>query len=113
MLKRAALVLAIFLLALPAGATSPKQVTLDYNRGTKTLTVTADHYTFAPTMHFVKTIEVEVDGVKVTTKTMTGQTNNNQQIVKIPLPDVKPGAKITVTCYCSLFGSKSAEITAP
>ena len=113
MKKRAILVLAILMLALPAGATPPKKVSLTFNRETQTLTVVADHPTLDPKLHFIKTIVVEVDGVKVTTKVLTSQTDKNQQVVEILLSDVKPGAKIKATCYCSLYGSGSAEIVAP
>ena len=105
------LALAILLLAAPASATPPSKVTLAWNAETQTLTVTADHFTLDPKAHFIKTIVVVVDGQEVTTKTLTSQTSNKQQVVEIPLPGLKPGAVIVATAQCNLFGKLDGKLT--
>ena len=106
-------ILLTVLMAIPAAATPPSKVTLNWNAGTQTLEVLVDHLTLDPQLHYIKLIQVTVDGKDAGAQTFTSQTNSKQQIGGIKLSGVKPGAVIVATAFCSLFGSGSGQLTVP
>jgi hypothetical protein len=91
-------------------ADAPKDVKLEYDSGTQTLTVTITHKSSFPSFHHVKTVEIKKNSAIVST------TNYDTQPDKSPFTytykvAAAEGDKLEVTVTCSLSGSKTAIIT--
>jgi hypothetical protein len=91
-------------------ADAPKDVKLEYDSGTQTLSVTITHPSFFPGFHHIKTVEIKKNS------TVSSTTNYDRQPGESPFTynykvAAAEGDKLEVTVTCSLSGSKTAIIT--
>jgi len=100
----------IVMLALPAVAHSPSQVSLNYDSRNQTLEVTTTHTVSNPSGHYVMKIAVEKNGAQILAKEYTGQPTSSTFSYNYPINATK-GDVLKATAYCSIAGSRSAEIT--
>jgi len=105
----AAMVL-IVMLAMSAMAHSPSQVSLNYDSRNQTLEVTTTHTVSNPGGHYVMKIAVEKNGAQILTKEYTSQPTSSTFSYDYPINATK-GDVLKATAYCSIAGSRSAEIT--
>jgi hypothetical protein len=62
--------------------------------------------------HFIKTIEIELNNIKLTELTFNKQENSRFQSAKYKIEkSLKKGDKISITANCSLKGSNKKVIT--
>ena len=109
-IKALAAVMLLVMLALPAAAHPPAQVSLAYDSQNQTLKVTTTHTVSNPTSHYVFKIDVLKNGVQVLTKEYTSQPTSSTFSYDYPINATK-GDVLKATAYCSIAGSRSAEIT--
>ncbi|NYT09625.1 MAG: hypothetical protein GKC09_06780, partial [Methanosarcinales archaeon] len=97
-------------LSLPAAAHAPSQVSLAYDSTNQSLQVTVTHTVSNPSGHYVYKIEVLKNGEKVLTKDYTSQPTGSAFSYDYPI-NATTGDVLKATAYCSIAGSRSAEIT--
>ena len=97
-------------LMLPAAAHSPSQVSLAYDSANQSLQVTVTHTVSNPSGHYVYKIEVLKNEEMVLTKDYTSQPTGSAFSYDYPI-NATAGDVLKVTAYCSIAGSRSAEIT--
>jgi hypothetical protein len=94
-----------------AFATPPSDILLEFNNETKELKVNCLHQTLNEKIHFIKTINIFLDGEDYLTRGYSDQTNKEAQIDTIKIKDAKPGSKIGVEGICNIRGSKKVKMT--
>jgi hypothetical protein len=101
----AGLVMVIF--TAPAFSHGPADVTLNYDQGKQTLSVTVTHSPFSDS-HYVKEIEIGKNGKTVGKYPYTAQAGEKfTYTYKIP---AQPGDVLEVKATCSKYGSKTGRI---
>lgn len=91
-------------------ADAPKDVKIDYNQSTQTLTVTITHKSLFGGMHYVKSVEIRKNSVPISVN------NYDSQPKEIPFTYMykvaaAEGDKLEVNVICSMSGSRSASMT--
>ncbi len=109
-IKVSALLLLLFMLALPATAHPPAQMSLVYDSLNQSLKVTTTHAVSNPASHYVFKITVQKNGEQILTKEYTNQPTSSMFSYDYPLNAGK-GDVLKATAYCVIAGSRSAEIT--
>jgi desulfoferrodoxin (superoxide reductase-like protein) len=102
-------VLTLFLVA-PVMANPPSDMTLAYNEQSGELEVTLTHPVADPTTHYIKTIQVSINGQKVNETRFTSQPATTTFFEKFPLT-AQPGDEIEVTASCVLGGDLTKQMT--
>lgn len=92
-----------------AHATAPSLVDPTYNAASKILSVKIRHFSLFDSWHYIKTVDVKVNGTLAFTKEYTSQPGN-EYTYNYDL-DAKPGDTIEVTAKCSWWGSRTTAIT--
>jgi hypothetical protein len=106
-----ALVLAAALsMANPVMAHTPADMTLEYDFGTQTLTVTVSHSVGDTSTHYIDSITILKNDVEYTTRGYTDQdtTSGMSDIFSV---DAADGDVIQATAFCSIAGSVTRQIT--
>jgi desulfoferrodoxin (superoxide reductase-like protein) len=100
-----------FLLPTISHATAPSIVEPTYEAATHTLSVRIRHWSFSDSLHYIKTVEVKVNGTVFSTNKYTSQPDTEYTYTY----DVTaaPGDTIEVTASCNLWGSKTVALTLP
>jgi hypothetical protein len=70
------------------------------------------HNTSNSLSHYIKKVDVGINGKEVIEFDISKQDNNESQAVSFILPDVKEGDIISVEGYCSISGKLTKEIRA-
>jgi len=94
-------------------ATPPDRIKLSYSDSLSTLTIAVHHPTFYPAAHHVATIAVKLNDSLITVQRFSSQTNNQEQDTQCQVPGAQPGARLTVTAVCSLFGKRTETLVLP
>jgi hypothetical protein len=68
------------------------------------------HNTSNPLSHYIKKVDIGLNGKEVIEHTLSKQDNNENQTVSYLIPDVKDGDLISVEGYCSISGKLQKEI---
>ena len=96
------------LLPSAAHATSPSLVDPTYDAAAKALSVKIRHFSLFDSLHYIKFVDVKVNGTLALTKEYTSQPGN-EYTYKYDL-DAKPGDIVEVTAKCSWWGSRTTAI---
>jgi hypothetical protein len=64
-----------------------------------------------PASHYVKKIEVKLNGENKAQKDFTSQTDNMSQKTSIDIASLKKGDVLEITAYCSRFGQLTKSVT--
>lgn len=104
-----AVVLLVLLLAVPVVAHSPSQVLLAYDNLNQTLNVTITHTSSNIDSHYVREVAVQKNGDDILRKEYTNQTAKTTFSYNYPL-NATSGDLLRAVAYCSISGSRSAEI---
>lgn len=92
-----------------ASAHAPQDIKLKYDAATAVLSVTITHTTFAPTMHYVKQVEIKKNGAVVNSSSYDSQPDKTGFTYTYAVP-ASPGDVIEVTGSCSIFGSTTTKL---
>jgi hypothetical protein len=98
------LIIALCLTAAPAGAHSPSDLSLAYNQTGGELTVTITHEVADPATHYIKEVQISIDGKTVRTILYARQPFATTFSYTYPL-QVQAGSSIDVNAPCVLGGS--------
>lgn len=102
--------LSIFLMFSTAYAHPPSDIKISFDPKTKTLYAVIIHDVSNPADHFIKKVDVALNGKEIIEHTIFRQDNNNTQTVSYLIPDVKSGDVLSVEGYCSISGKLKKEI---
>jgi len=105
-----------FLLIFLAVATSayahpPSDIKITFEPATKMLQAMIVHNTNNPDKHYIKKVDVGLNGKEIISHTISKEDNNETQTVSYMIPDIKDGDVLSVEGYCSISGSLRKEIT--
>ena len=105
------LFVAVFLSAAStAFAHPPSDIKIDFDPKTKMLHAVIIHNTSNPLNHYIKKVDVGLNGNEIIEHTISREDNNESQTVKYLIPDAKDGDIISVEGYCSISGKLKKEI---
>lgn len=91
-------------------ANPPQDVKLLYNANSQILEVTITHKSPFPNFHYIKTVEIKNDGNIVSTNKYENQPDKATFAYSYKVP-AKVGETLEVTASCSLYGSKTINLT--
>ena len=93
-----------------AGAHPPSDINITFDPETKMLQAEIMHNTSNPLTHYIKKIDLGLNGKEIIEHLVSKQDNNKSQKVSYLIVDVKDGDLITVEGYCSISGKLTKEI---
>jgi len=93
-----------------AYAHPPSDIIITYDAATKTLHAVIMHNVSNPTNHYIKKVDVGLNGQEIIEHRISRQDNNTTQTVSYLIPDVKTGDVLSVEAYCSISGKLEKEI---
>ena len=106
------LIVFIFLaVASTAYAHPPSDIKIDFDPKTKMLHAVIVHNTSNPLNHYIKEVDVGLNGKEIIKHIISREDNNEEQTVSYLIPDVKDGDVLSVEGHCSISGKLKKEIT--
>ncbi|MBI5014148.1 MAG: hypothetical protein HZB55_01490 [Deltaproteobacteria bacterium] len=94
-----------------SNATAPSLVEPTYDLATHTLSVRIRHWSLVNSWHYIKSVEVKVNGALVSTNSYDSQPDTEYTYTYNVAAG--PGDGIEVTARCNLWGSRTVGITVP
>jgi hypothetical protein len=101
------LAIAILLTAAAVMAHPPSGIKLSFDGSSRLLQVTVMHDTRKPEEHFIKSIQIRINGKDAVKQSYFKQTDPQKRTASYLFEDVKAGDEISVTGECSVFGKKT------
>lgn len=103
--------LVFFAVASTAHAHPPSDIKITFDPKTKMLQAVIMHNTSNPINHYIKKVDVGLNGKEIIGHAISREDNNESQTVSYLIPDVKDGDVVSVEGYCSISGKLEKEIT--
>ncbi|MDD5565642.1 MAG: hypothetical protein PHG31_01955 [Candidatus Omnitrophica bacterium] len=101
----------IFLfLSCAAYAHPPYDIKITFDPQTKILRALIMHNVSNPLNHYIKKVDIGLNGKEVIEHIISRQDNNESQEVSYLIPDAKKGDVLSVEGYCSISGKVKKEI---
>lgn len=104
------LILFLTLAVLNAYAHPPSDIKITFNPETKMLKAVILHDVRDPQKHFIKKVDVGLNGKEIINQVISRQDNNEGQTVSYLVPDAKAGDALSVEGYCSISGKLEKEL---
>lgn len=89
----------------------PSDIKIIFDPNTKMLQAVIIHNTSSPISHYIKKVDVGLNGKEIIEHSISREDNNETQTVSYLIPDVKDGDILSVEGYCSISGKLKKEIT--
>ena len=93
-----------------AYAHPPSDIIISFDLKTKMLKAVITHNVNNPVSHFIKKVDVALNGKKIIEHKIGREDNNVSQTVAYLIPDAKAGDTLSVEAYCSISGKLKQEI---
>lgn len=93
-----------------AYAHPPANITITYNPATKVLRAVIAHNVADPRTHYIKEVDIALNGREIIEHNLSRQDNNATQTVSYLIPDAKIGDIISLEAYCNISGKLKKEI---
>lgn len=107
------LILFIFLVIVSSAyAHPPSDIKITFDPKTKILKAVIVHNVSNPVNHYIKKVDVGLNGKEIIEHIISKQDNNESQAVSYFIPDVKDGDVLSVEGYCSISGKLEKKIKA-
>ncbi len=94
-----------------AFAHPPSDIQITFDAKTKMLDAVIMHNTSNPVNHYIKKVDVGLNGEEIIEQSIGRQENSLSQTVHYLISDVKDGDVLYVEGYCSISGVLKKEIT--
>lgn len=107
------LAVSLFLSTAVSYAHPPESVALNMDSTGTVLSIETLHPVKNPDNHYIKQIEVKIDGTRVITQSFPMQLTDRVQEAVYKIIGLKSGAVIEVISYCNIAGKKTARYTVP
>ena len=99
-----------FVLSTVVYAHPPSDIKISFDPKTKILNAVIIHDVSNPTKHYIKKVDVAVNGKEIIEQSISGQDNFNTQTVNYLIPDAKDGDVFSVEGYCSISGKLEKQL---
>ncbi len=93
-----------------AYAHPPSDIMITYDKATKILHAVIMHSTSNPQNHYIKKVDIAINGKEVIEHYISREDNNISQTVSYFIPDVDAHDKLSVEAYCSISGKLEKQI---
>jgi RNA-binding protein YhbY len=93
-----------------AYAHPPSDIIITFDSKAKTLNAVIMHNVSNLENHFIKKVDIALNGKEIIALTFSRQDNNTSQTVSYLIPDAKAGDTLSVEGYCSISGKLEKEI---
>jgi len=103
----------VFVFSFIASAHPPTDIIITFDPANSAVKADIMHDSKDITKHFIKQIEVLVNGKSVIKQQAETQTSNEKQAVFYVIPGLKPGDKVAIDADCSIYGDLTKEAVAP
>ncbi|MCX5700599.1 MAG: hypothetical protein NTZ63_03580 [Candidatus Omnitrophica bacterium] len=100
-----------FTLSVVAYAHPPQDIIITFDKKTNTLNAVIKHSVSNPATHYIKKVDIGLNGKEIKELKFTKQDNSATQSVSYAIVNVRPGDKLSVEGYCNLSGKLEKEIT--
>ncbi len=97
-------------LASSVWAHPPSDIIITYDSNTKMLHAVIMHSVSNVENHYIKKVDVGLNGKEIISQEISRQDNSENQTVDYLIPDAKSGDKLSVEAYCSISGDLQKEI---
>lgn len=113
-MRRTAVLALLFIVAAVtlAYAHPPSDIKITFDPKSKMLEAVILHDVKDPSQHFIKKVDVALNGKEIISQKISRQDNNVSQAVHYLIPDANPDDTISVEGYCSISGKLEKEIKA-
>ena len=101
---------AFFAAVSTAYAHPPSDIKISFDPQTKMLQAVIIHNTSNPASHYIKKVDVAINGKEIIGQEISKQDNNESQTVHYLIPDAKAGDVISVEGYCCISGKLEKEV---
>jgi hypothetical protein len=88
----------------------PSDIKITYDPATKMLEAVIFHDVNNPASHYIKKVDVGLNGQEVVGQVLSRQDNNESQTVKFLIPQVKTGDVLSVEGYCNISGKLEKKL---
>jgi hypothetical protein len=99
-----------FLLTATVYAHPPSDIKVTFDPKTKILSALIIHDVSNPATHFIKKVDVSLNGKEIVEQAISRQDNPNSQAVSYLIPDFKEGDRLAVEGYCSISGKLEKQL---
>ena len=99
-----------FVLSALAFAHPPSDIKIIFDPQTKILSAVIIHGVSNPARHYIKKVDVALNGKEIIEQSISIQDNSNNQTVSFLIPDFKVGDLISVEGYCSISGKLKKQL---
>ena len=89
----------------------PSDIKVTFDPKAKMLEAVIMHNTSNPLNHYIKKVDVGLNGKEIIEHIISREDNNGSQTVRYLIPDASAGDIISVEGYCSISGKLKKEIT--
>jgi len=89
----------------------PSDIKITFDPDTKILHAVIYHNTSNPINHYIKKVDVGLNGKEIIEHQISREDNNETQTVSYLIPDAKDCNSLSVEGYCSISGKLKKEIT--
>ena len=93
-----------------AYAHPPSDIAITFDASTKILKAVIAHQVNNPNSHFIKKVDIGLNGKEIIEHIISRQDNNTTQTVSYLIPDAKAGDRLSVEAYCNISGKLKKEI---
>lgn len=88
----------------------PSDIIITYDPATKILKAVIMHNVSNTANHYIKKVDIGLNGKDIIVHQISRQDNNTDQPVAYLIPDAKPGDTLSVEAHCSISGKLKKEI---
>lgn len=88
----------------------PSDIAVTYDPASKVIIAIIYHEVSNPENHYIKKVDIGLNGSEIATLDFSKQENNATQPVKYQLENISPEDVISVEAYCSINGKLRKEI---
>lgn len=99
-----------FALNAVAYAHPPSDIKITFDPKTKILNAQIIHDVSNPSTHYIKKVDVAINGKEIIEQSISRQDNSDSQMVSYFIPDAKVGDVFSVEGYCSISGKLEKQL---
>ncbi len=93
-----------------AYAHPPSDIIISYDAGSHTLKAIIAHPVSNPKGHYIKKVDIALNGKEICELKFVQQDNNKTQTITYVISGVRPKDRLSVEAYCSISGKLKKEI---
>ena len=100
----------LLVMSATAFAHPPSDIKIQFDPATRTLTATVKHRVSNPKTHYIRKIDIGLNGKELKMMPFTRQETSTGQALSCVVPQAQMGDTLSVEGYCNLSGKLEKEI---